>query len=215
MRRILAIIRKDIVLRFSGWAEWLFFLILPIAFTFVLAGGTGAPSDPRVQLIVVDQANSPLSAQLIAALGQSEAVRPRVLPLPKAEDAFSKRQVAAVLIIPAGFDLQHLREGKVELELRQQPNNTSALVAFQAVGAAAGRIDSALAIAASSVAEAERIGPFASESANAGTANTWGTWRQGAAKGFGTIPAASTPFIAATYGLPVPKSVVRVMTANP
>ncbi len=33
---------------------------------------------------------------------------------------------------------------------------------------------------------------------NAGTANTWGTWRQGAAKGFGTIPAASTPFIAAT-----------------
>ncbi len=165
MRRILAIVRKDVALRFSGWAEWLFFLVLPIAFTFILAGGTGAPSDSRVPLVVVDQAGSPLSAELISLLEQSDAVRPQALPLAKAEDALSKRQVAAVLVIPAEFDLQHLRQGEVELELRQQPNNMNALAALQAVRAATGRIDSALGIATSSIAEAERISPFASEAA--------------------------------------------------
>jgi ABC-2 type transport system permease protein len=33
MKKILAIIRKDIRLRFAGPSEWLFFLILPIVFT--------------------------------------------------------------------------------------------------------------------------------------------------------------------------------------
>ncbi len=35
MNRILAITRKDTLLRFSSVAEWLFFLILPIVFTVV------------------------------------------------------------------------------------------------------------------------------------------------------------------------------------
>ena len=41
MNKILAIIRKDIRLRFAGPSEWLFFLILPVVFTLILAGGTG------------------------------------------------------------------------------------------------------------------------------------------------------------------------------
>jgi ABC-2 type transport system permease protein len=83
MKKILAIAWKDTVLRFSGLAEWLFFLILPIVFTFVLAGGTGAPSDSRVRLLVVDQARSSLSSELVAALSQSPSVRPDLVTLSK------------------------------------------------------------------------------------------------------------------------------------
>ena len=165
MRKILAIVRRDVALRFSGWTEWLFFLVLPIAFTLILAGGTAEPADPRIRLIVVDQAATPLSAELISALERSGAVRPEVLPLGKAEDAFSRRQVAAVLVIPSEFDLQRLGKGRVELELRQQPNNLNALAASRAVWAATGRLESALRIATSSVAEAGRIAPFESEAA--------------------------------------------------
>ena len=81
MKKILAIIRKDIRLRFAGPSEWLFFLILPVAFTLILAGGTAGAGDARIRLLIVDQANTSLSAELIAALGKSEAIRPQVAPL--------------------------------------------------------------------------------------------------------------------------------------
>ncbi len=162
MKRIVAIAWKDTRLRFSGWAEWLFFLILPIAFTVVLAGGTGGPRDPRIRMIVVDQAASPLSADLISALHSSEAVRPEEKSLDAAEAEFSGRRVSAVLVIPPEFDLRALQQGNLNLELRQLPNDLNALVASQAVQTAIGRISSAVDIASSSVAEAERIQPFES-----------------------------------------------------
>ena len=80
MKKILNIIWKDTILRFSSKSELLFFLILPIIFTFILAGGTGNQgADNRIRLLVVDQAQSPLSAQIIAELEKSETVRPDVL----------------------------------------------------------------------------------------------------------------------------------------
>ena len=161
MKKILAIIWKDTVLRFTGWEEWLFFIILPIVFTVILAGGTGGPKDGRIRLIVVDQAASPLSTQLFKALGQSEAVRVEKMALSPAESEFSQRRVSAVLVIPQQFDLQHLEAGKVDLDLRQQPNNMDALVASRAVLAVISRISSAVIIANNSVIEAAKYQPFA------------------------------------------------------
>ena len=165
MNKLFAIAWKDTRLRFTGWSEWLFFLILPVIFTLILAGGTGGQSDARVRLVVVDQSNTPLSAGLIAALGKSEAVRPEVVPLATAESEFSQRRASAVLIIPAAFDLRQLTSGNTDLELRQQPNNLNALVAYRAIMAVISRISSAADIAASSVAEAEGIQPFATDAA--------------------------------------------------
>ena len=165
MKKVLAIIFKDTRLRFSGPTEWLFFLILPILFTVILAGGTGASADSRVRLVVVDQASSPLSAELVATLEKSEAVRPELLPLSQAEDQFSKRSASAVLVIPPEFDLHHLQQGNLALELRQLPNNMNALVSARAVQAIISRISSRVDIASSSVAAAERIQPFESAAA--------------------------------------------------
>jgi len=165
MSKLWAIAWKDTILRFTSWAEWLFFLILPLVFTFILAGGTGAPADARIRLIVVDQAQSPLSAQLIATLEGSEAVRPEVRTLDKAESEFSQRNVSAVLVIPPELDMAHLTAGTVQLDLRQQPNNINALAAQRAVLAALRRIGSAVDIATASTTEAERIRPFESPAA--------------------------------------------------
>ena len=165
MRKVLVIAWKDTVLRFSGWAEWLFFLILPIFFTVVLAGGTGAPRDPRIRLVIVDQAHSPTSAELVATLERSGSVRPDLLPLDQAEQELSQRRVSAILVIPSGLDLEHFQQRTIELELRQQPNNMNAMVASRAVAAVISRISSAVDIANSSVAEAERIQPFATDAA--------------------------------------------------
>ena len=157
MKKIIASAWKDTLLRFTGWSEWIFFLILPIVFTLVLAGGTGGSKDNRVRLVVVDQANSPLSADLVAALSNSQAVRPDLLTIAQAEAQFSQRTASAVLIIPAEFDLAHLEQGTIQLELRQQPNNMNASVAQRAVQSVISRVSSAADIANSSVTKAEQI----------------------------------------------------------
>ena len=120
MKKIFTIIWKDTILRFSSRSELLFFLILPIVFTFILAGGTGIQdADNRIRLLVVDQAQSPLSAQIIAELDKSETVRPDLLALDKAESEFDARNASALLVIPADCDSQTLRTGKIVLDLRQ------------------------------------------------------------------------------------------------
>ena len=162
MRKIFALAWKDTLMRFTGWSEWLFFLVLPIVFTLVLAGGTGGSKDNRVRLVVVDQARSPLSANLVTALGNSQAVRPDLLTLSQAEAQFSQRSASALLIIPAEFNLANLEKGQLQLELRQQPNNMNAMVAQRAVLSVISRVSSAADIANNSAARAEQIRPFAS-----------------------------------------------------
>jgi ABC-2 type transport system permease protein len=165
MKKVLAIVWKDTLVRFSSRSEWLFYLILPIAFTFILSGGTGATEDARVRLVVVDQADSPLSTELLSMLGTSGAVRPEVMSLGQAEGEFSERHVSAVLVIPPEFGHRHLKQGSIALELRQQPNSMNALIAERAAMAVISRLSSTVDIAHRSVAEAEHIVPFESDAA--------------------------------------------------
>lgn len=167
MKKILIIMWKDLVLRFSSPMEWLFFLVLPIVFTLVLAGGTGGPSDSRVRLVTVDQAQSALSQQVVAALEESDAVRVELLPLAEAEAQFAARDAAVLLVIPADFELDGRAAGQARLELRQQPNNTDAFAAGQAVRNAIRQVSSSYDIARLATTEAEGIQPFASEPARA------------------------------------------------
>lgn len=161
MNKLIAIAWKDLRLRFTSPTEWLFFLILPIIFTFVLAGGTGPQTDARIRLVVADEAGSPLSNRLIDALNNSTAVRPEVLSREDADGQFTGRRVAAELVIPSGFDMARLLEGPLQVELRQQPNNLNAIAAYQAVMAEVNRIASAVGIAAASAKAAEAVQPFA------------------------------------------------------
>ena len=162
MRKIAAIAWKDALIRFASRSELLFFIILPLVFTYLLAGGTPSKNDDnRVRLVVVDQAQTSLSRQLIAGLEKSTSVRPDVLTLNVADAQFKERKAAVVLVIPAGFG----DAGNMNLQLRQQPNSMDALIAERAVQAVANHIGSALSIAQKSVSEAEKLKAFDSTGA--------------------------------------------------
>jgi ABC-2 type transport system permease protein len=162
LNKLLAIFFKETKLRFSSLSEWLFFLILPVFFTFVLSGGTGAPTDSRIRLTVVDQASSTLSAELISEIGQSTSVRPEVMALAEAEAQFARRDVSAMLVIPPEFTLEQLRQGQLVLDLRQQPNNLNSLAVYQTLQSVLQRLSSGLSVARQSADLAEQIRPFAS-----------------------------------------------------
>src|SRR5512139_2743544 len=112
MKKIFAIAKKDTIVRFASKSEWLFFIILPMLFTFLLAGG--APSgqeDPRIRLLVVDEANTAISHQLIDELESSTAIRPEETTREEAQQQFDERRASTVLILPAGVDLEKLQSG--------------------------------------------------------------------------------------------------------
>ncbi|MBP7693038.1 MAG: hypothetical protein KA764_14035, partial [Anaerolineales bacterium] len=104
MHKIFALAWKDTLLRFSSRSELLFFIILPLIFTFILGGGANpGEADNRVRVLVSDEAGTALAQQVVAALADSQAVRPDVQARADAERLFADRQAAAWLIIPAGF----------------------------------------------------------------------------------------------------------------
>jgi hypothetical protein len=93
VKKIFAIAWKDTLNRFTGIWELLFFIVLPVVFTFLLAGGTpSGEEDPRLLLLVADEARTAISQQIIAELENSTAVRPEVVTREEAQRQFDDRQ---------------------------------------------------------------------------------------------------------------------------
>ena len=166
MKKIFAIAWKDAIVRFASPSEWLFFIVLPLVFTFIFAGGvpTG-DEDNRVRLVVVDEAQTEISRQLISELEDSTAVRPDALSLTEAEEEFDSRRVSALLIIPSGLDAESIQNGTAQLDFRQLPNDLDASIAERAVQTAIRRVTSIVSAAIFAVDEAKARGTFESAEA--------------------------------------------------
>lgn len=165
MKKLLAIIKKDTILRFTSPMEWMFFIILPLVFIYLISGGTTQTGDPRLVLTVVDQADSALSQALLDELAKSSAVNPVLTEYDQALQEFEQLKVSAVLIIPSDFTADALTLGSASLELRKQPNTLNGLAVEQAVQLAASRIASLADVARVSTARAAEFQPFADEAA--------------------------------------------------
>lgn len=164
MKKILAIAWKDAIIRFASSSELIFFIVLPVIFTFLLAGGSpSGDEDPRISLLVVDEAQTTISAQILDELENSTAVRPEVLAREEAQSQFDDRRADAVFFIPEGIDIASLQSGSAEVELLQQPNNLNASVAERAILTAIRRVSSAVSAAQNAVRQREAKQPFASE----------------------------------------------------
>lgn len=164
MKKIFAIAWKDTIIRFATKAELLFFIILPVIFTFLLAGGTpNGGEDPRIRLLVVDEAKSLISGQMIAELQNSTAVRPEQVTREEAQKQFDDRRASAVLIIPASMTLESLQNGSAEIELLQQPNNMNATIAERAILTAIRKVSSSISAAQTAVKQRDQIQPFGSD----------------------------------------------------
>lgn len=152
MKKIFAIAWKDAIVRFASGSELLFFIILPVVFTFLLAGETPSGNeDNRIRLLVVDESNTAISQQILSELENSSAVRAEVVTRDEAQSQFDERRAIAVFIIPAGIDIQALQNSSAEVELLEQPNNINATIAERAVLTAIRRVSSAVSAAQSSV----------------------------------------------------------------
>lgn len=166
MNKIFAIAWKDTLIRFASRSELLFFIILPLVFTYLSAGGTpSANDDNRIRLVVVDQAQTAFSRQLVSGLEKSSAVRPDEMSLARAEAEFKERKAAVVLVIPIEFGRGDPIDPLYKIELRQQPNSLDAVIATQAVRAVSKRVGSALSIASESVGQAAQRKTFENDAA--------------------------------------------------
>ena len=164
MKIIFAIAWKDAIIRFASSSELLFFIILPVVFTFLLAGGTPSGNeDNRIHLLVVDESQTAISQQILAELENSTAVRSEIVSQDEAQKQFDDRRADAVFIIPAGIDIESLPSASAEVELLQQPNNINATIAERAVLTAIRRVSSAISAAQNAVSQRESIQPFDSE----------------------------------------------------
>lgn len=164
MKKIFAIAWKDAIIRFASASELLFFIILPIVFTFLLAGGTPSGNqDNRIRLLVVDESQTAISQQIITELENSTAVRPEVTTRKDAQNQFDQRRASVVFIIPAGIGVSSLQDGSAEVELLQQPNDLNATIAERAVSTAIRRVSGSISAAQNAVQQREAIKPFASD----------------------------------------------------
>ncbi|MGZ9166636.1 MAG: ABC transporter permease [Anaerolineales bacterium] len=164
MKKIFAIAWKDAIIRFASKSEWLFFVILPITCTFLIAGGVpSGDDDNRIRLLVVDEAQTSISQQIISELENSTAVRAKIVARKDAENQFDDRRASVVFIIPAGIDIESLQNGSAKVELLQQPNNLNATIAERAVLTAIRRVSSSISAAQNAVNVREAKQPFATE----------------------------------------------------
>lgn len=164
IRKILAIAWKDNLVRFASRSELLFFVVLPLVFTLIL-GRSFQPTDgdARIAILLVNEDDHPLTADFVALLAESEAIRPEQMTATEAQTAFEEG-ATAWLTIPAGFGQAVTNGTPIALALQTAANDTNALVAEQAIAAAAGEISQVILAAKGSLSEAEQIRPFASES---------------------------------------------------
>ncbi len=166
LNKIAAIIRKDTILRFEGRSEILFFLVLPIIFTYLLGGGVpGTDGDNRIYVPIVDEDGGERAAAFLSALATSDTIRPELNTRQDAEDMLAGNDVGALLIIPDGFSDGLTAEGilgggQAELILRTAPNSNVGLAVEQEVGRAVGDIARPLLIARNAVAGIEAVRPL-------------------------------------------------------
>lgn len=131
MEKIFGIIKKDVMLYFDSIGSLVFFIVLPILFTVILAFATGSFADSSVYLAYADQANSPLSKQLLDILDENENLVLQNIALDQAQKEFKEGKREVYLLIPQDFNTENLNSGKLKLEFYQQPNNQNSQMIYQ------------------------------------------------------------------------------------
>jgi ABC-2 type transport system permease protein len=108
--RIIDIALKDFSQLVRDWRTAGFLVVMPIAFTLLFGfvfSGAGEEGDPRLPVGFLDlDGGTVLSTHLVELLDASDAVRPVVLEdtdLQKAEEQVAEGDLAAAVIVPAGY----------------------------------------------------------------------------------------------------------------
>jgi ABC-2 type transport system permease protein len=125
MRRILLMVRKDLLRQLRTPLAIATVLAFPLVFAALIAVAFGGAGDaaPRVRLLVEDRDGSFASGLLVGALTSDRAAEYFDVERVDApgEAALEREDAAALLRIPAGFGADYLRGRPVALELVRNP----------------------------------------------------------------------------------------------
>jgi ABC-2 type transport system permease protein len=184
MAKIAAIAWKDTLLAFSSRSQLLFFIILPVVFTYILGSAfSGDQDSSRIALAVVDQDSSQLATALINQLADGGTVAPEIQTAADAQALFADEVAPAVLTIPAGFEARLLAGQPATVGLKKAPNDFNAEAADQAVERAVAALSRPLLIGQGAVAAMESAGAFPSDQARSAAFRESVTLAQGALAG--------------------------------
>lgn len=164
-RKLLAIIRTDILLEFGSPISFVFFLVLPLVFTAAISAGLGglrdgdsAPNSVAATIYVLDADQGSLVNILLEDL-QDNALEPvLVSALPK--DQFG-------LKIPAGFSEGLIAGETVSVTLHTMPTTSASQAVEQYVNAAVSRLGGAVLVAELGLRQARETGSLDSPAAEA------------------------------------------------
>jgi ABC-2 type transport system permease protein len=159
LKKLIAIIRVDILLEFAYPISLVFFLVLPLAFTAAVSaglssmmdGGDHTPSSYAATLYVLDQDQGPLVDELFANLQENQLEPVLVSALP--EDAYG-------LEIPAGFSDQLLSGETATITLHILPTNSGSQAVEQYVDAAVSHLGGAALISEMALDQVREVGQF-------------------------------------------------------
>ena len=158
LNKLIAIMRKDTILRFQSRSELLFFLVLPIIFTVIVSRSIpNSAADSRVVLPVVDEDGGARAAALLAELDKSGTVRPEVMSADEAEARLADNEAGAALIIPAGFSAATAAGDEAQVTLRAAPGSNLGPAVELEVRAAADAVTRPALIARSAAAALDSV----------------------------------------------------------
>ena len=172
--RIIDLAIKDLTELVRDWKAALFLVIMPVAFTllfgFAFGGFGGEEQEPRLPVGFIDQGGGRLGASLLSLLDASSAVRPVILEGQDTDPASAEEQVrdedlAAVVIVPAGYNDKLLAGEPVQLVVIVDEGKTAGLTAQGEIQAAALRLAGAAETARLSARAYEAQTPFGDEAA--------------------------------------------------
>ena len=106
MRTVLIMALKDLVLITRNWLGLFFIVGFPIlmgVFFGSMYGGVGERGSTKLDVAVVDEDGSPMSAKFIESLGNSGSVSVQKLPRDEALDRVRRGQLIGMIGIPNGF----------------------------------------------------------------------------------------------------------------
>jgi ABC-2 type transport system permease protein len=147
MRPILDITLKDLTQLGRNRITFLFLLIMPIAFTLLFGYAFGGFSketpDPRLPMGYLDLDNSKSSRQLGELLAGSAVIRlveNQKGSLSDLESLVSKKDLAAAIVVPAGYGEALLKGDALPLMLISDPGNTSSMTIQSEISRVAARL---------------------------------------------------------------------------
>jgi ABC-2 type transport system permease protein len=140
MRKIFAIAKNDLKLEFSSRDEIIFFLILPMLFTWIIGltmqsmfTGDEDSGDNRTPITIINEDNGEIAANLITVLNQSDLIRPLEIDAETAWQRYEDEEISALLSIPADFSASTTAMQNTTLSLTLNPKYSSSTLIKQAV----------------------------------------------------------------------------------